>query len=180
MGPEGPTQLRNVLLRAESAEGGVRSNLVVVLAPLGAEVAGVLNAPEAVRVEELVRTRPLKLSASAFSTGSPGRMKWCSMPWASAQAFRAPGVQGPGGELRPVVRADSAGLAVLPDGVIEHSSHALCRHRNVALEGDAAPREVVDAGEHSNRSCGSPRLRATSSLDSRVPRCPAQGVATAG
>ena len=28
--------------------------------------------------------------------------------------------------------------------------------------------------------CGSPRLRATSSLDFRVPRCPAQGVATAG
>jgi hypothetical protein len=45
VGPEGPTQLRNVLLRAEAAEGGVRSNLVVVLAPLGAEVAGVLNAP---------------------------------------------------------------------------------------------------------------------------------------
>jgi hypothetical protein len=34
--------------------------------------------------------------------------------------------------------------------VIEPSGHALYGHRHVALEGDAAPREVVDAGEHSN------------------------------
>ena len=53
-------QLRNVLLRAESVEGVVRSKLVVIVAPLGDQIPGIPDDLEAILVQELAPYTPVE------------------------------------------------------------------------------------------------------------------------
>jgi hypothetical protein len=107
-----PGEKSEVLLGVESAERGVRADGVVVGAPLVTDISRVLDAREAVLVQQFIADASiegLKDSVKAFSTGLPGRMKRCSMP----------GIEGAARELRSVVGPDRSRLAVLLDRLVE-------------------------------------------------------------
>ncbi len=120
----------------------MRSHEVVVLSPVSTEISGVLKAPEAMLIEELV-SEP---SVEALSERILDRLPWSNEVMFDALGA-APGVEGLARELRSVVTADSPWLAIRLDRSIEDAGDSLCRQGNIKLHADVAAGEVVDSGE---------------------------------
>ncbi len=138
MVPEGATQLRKELLRAEPVVGRVRSHSVVVVKPVSTKVTCVPDAPEAVLIQELVTDTPVEALRQ-------GVLDWLARPNGVVfdAALVSPRVEGLARELRAVITADSPWLAVDLNGLIEHPGHALSWHRHVKLQSNASSREVI-------------------------------------
>ena len=144
VGPEGATQLRKELLRAEPIVGRVRSRFVVVAVPVSAEVACVPDAPETMLIEELVTDASIQALRQRVLHGLP----WTNEVMLDA-SFVSPRTERLARELRAIVTPDSTRLAVRLDGVVQHAREALGRHRDIEFQGDATPGEVVDRSEDS-------------------------------